>query len=187
MAQSPDGEEVTPTCVGIDPSLTSLGLAAAVGGVVVATDRVLSKGHRTDSLVQRFERQQQVVTETVIFVHDHDADLVVIEGPSYASKFGHPHDRSGLWWGIVGELLLSGRAVVEVPPTCRMKYATGKGQAHKDLVLAAAIRRYPMVDIISNDIADAVILAVMGSRQLGWPAEQSLPQTHLAAMTGVSW
>lgn len=175
------------TIVGIDSSLTSLGLACFRNGSIAAAARVRSKGSVTDSLEQRFARAKTIVAQVYDFVDVYIPDMVVIEAPSYASKFGHAHDRSGLWWGIVGVLLTAGYPVVEVPPSNRMKYATGKGNAQKDLVLAAAIRRYPAADITGNDVADAVVLAAMGSRYMGTPAEDSLPQAHLAAMEKISW
>lgn len=176
----------SPTVVGIDPSLASLGLAAVVDQVVHSTSRIRSVGRSHDTLLQRSNRQDVIVAQVVDFTAGYFPDLIVIEGPAYGSKFGHAHDRSGLWWAIVSALL-PGCAVVEVPPTNRMKYATGKGRADKDVVLAAAIKRYPSGDITGNDVADAVILAAMGSRHLGFPVEESLPLTHLAAMDAIRW
>jgi crossover junction endodeoxyribonuclease RuvC len=175
------------TIVGIDPSLTSLGLAAIIDGVIVSTATVTSKGHTTDTLAQRAARQLSIVEKVMAFVDDYRPDLVIIEGPSFGSVNGHPHDRSGLWWGMVSRLLVLDYPVVEIPPSCRMKYATGKGQAKKDIVLAAAIKRYADANITGNDVADAVILCAMGSRNLGVPVEDSLPLTHLSGMDKVHW
>jgi hypothetical protein len=116
------------------------------------------------------------------------ADLVLVEGPSLASRDGHAHDRSGLWWLVMEALHNMGPAVVEVPPSCRMKYATGKGMASKDVVMLAAANRYrDLVEVTGNDVADALLIAAMGARHLGRPIESSLPQTHLAAMDNVHW
>ena len=175
-----------PTIVGIDPSLTSLGLCAVKDGLTTGTLRVTSKGHTDDTLSQRWSRREGIIAKVEQFCTSWGPDLIVIEGPSYASKFGHPHDRSGLWWGIVSTLMPLCH-ITEVPPTCRMLYATGKGQAHKDFVLAAAIKRYADTDITCNDIADATILCSMGSRHLGFPVEQDLPKANLKAMDKVHW
>lgn len=69
-----------------------------------------------------------------------------------------------------------------VTPAQLKTYATGKGNASKDAVLAAAVKRYPAWDITGNDVADAVVLMAIGSRLLGHPIEASLPQTHLRAL-----
>jgi crossover junction endodeoxyribonuclease RuvC len=89
--------------------------------------------------------------------------------------------------GLVSPLCLQGSPVVEVAPALLKKYATGKGNAGKDEVLAAAIRRYPMANITCNDIGDAVVLAAMGARHLGEPIESSLPQVNHTAMEKVAW
>jgi hypothetical protein len=54
-------------------------------------------------------------------------------------------------------------------------------------VLAAVVRRYPHADITGNDIADALVLAAMGARQLGFPIEESLPQANQAALAKINW
>jgi len=175
------------TVVGIDPSLTSLGLCGIVDGVIGNTSRVRSKGKEDATLAQRDARRSIIMVAVMAYVDLYQPDLVCIEGPSYASRNGHPHDRSGLWWGLVADLLAYGCVVVEVPPTNRMKYATGKGMIAKDMVLAAAIKRYPEANITGNDEADAVIIAAMGARHLGEPVEASMPKVNLDAMKAVHW
>ena len=181
---------------GIDLSLTSTGIARAC--FETTSDghelmwpfvrRVKSTGRAGASLDERWRRLAGLVETIADEVAD--AALVVIEGPSFGStsaKSASMHDRSGLWWQLVALLRETYRLpVVEVPPTVRAKYATGAGNAGKDAVLAAAVKRYPTWDITGNDIADAVILAAMGCRHLGH-AIDSLPQIHLSAMTKVRW
>jgi crossover junction endodeoxyribonuclease RuvC len=177
------------TVVGIDLSLTSTGIAAVEflpGGAWSCTlRRVRSAGTAGDLLVKRATRLNHILV--AVLGETAGADLAVIEGPAYASRHGRPHDRSGLWWLTVSALLDAGVPVAEVPPTNRAAYATGKGNAGKDAVLAATIRRYPDIEVTGNDVADAVVLAAMGARHLGHPIETSLPQTHLRAMDTVSW
>lgn len=118
------------------------------------------------------------------------ADLIVVEAPAYSSTTGHMHDRSGLWWLVVARLTANRLPVVEVETQRLKMYALGKGGGEgtgKDAVLAAAVRRYPTVEVTGNDEADALILAAMGARHLGFPIEPTLPETHLRAMTKVAW
>jgi Holliday junction resolvasome RuvABC endonuclease subunit len=175
---------------GIDLSLTSTGVAMLTcrGGIFTWwTARYESKGKRADTLDQRAARLRQMAAS--ITTTAGSSDLVVIEAPSFGSgvNAGSMHDRSGLWWSVVQRLIRSGAQVVEVPPTCRAKYATGKGNAAKDAVMLAAAKRYPDAGITGNDIADSVILAAMGARRLGVPVEASLPVLNLAGMDGVRW
>lgn len=184
--------------VGLDLSLTSTGvaiLAARTGSAYV--DRIKSDAPKTErhprtnkplppTLQQRIDRLRSLKNQIADAVPE-GARLVLVEGPSMGSKTGHQHDRSGLWWLVTNELDDRGFTVVEIPPSNRMKYATGKGQISKDAVLAAVVRRYPDVEVSGNDEADALVLAAMGARHLGHPIETSLPATHTAAMDNVHW
>jgi len=173
--------------VGVDLSLQSTGIATIqngpASGWMAKVERITSEGHKTDTLQQRHTRLHNL--RNAVCRRCEDADLILVEGPSYGSKGGHQHDRSGLWW-LVTDWLIA-HPLVEVTPTQRMKYATGKGQISKDAVLAAVVRRYPTVDVTGNDEADALVLAAMGARHLGEPIDDPMPKTHLAAMEAVAW
>jgi crossover junction endodeoxyribonuclease RuvC len=169
-----------PLVVGIDFSMTSTGIARSDGLLT----HVFSKGKQDDSLQAREARLRRIVREVVKYVDG--AELVLIEGPSYASKFGHAHDRSGGWWLLVSALLEAVPRVVEITPTSRMTYATGKGNAAKDLVLAETVKRYPQWDVKDNDAADALVLCAMGMDHLGHPIVE-LPQTHRRTLAKVAW
>lgn len=112
--------------------------------------------------------------------------LVCIEGPSMASKFGHPHDRSGLWWLVAHMLYSRDCQVIAVPPNTRAKYATGKGNASKDAVFAQVIRTHMGLGIQSNDVADAVVLDDIANRLTGHPVDDDLPALNLTALKGIA-
>lgn len=178
--------------IGIDPSLTATGVATPDG---VRTIR--SSGHDNDTLRQRSTRLHDLAVEVLGVIDGArsrwigglgDNVLVVIEAPAYASKTGKNHERSGLWWLIVDDLIGPGIAVdvVEVTTNQRMRYATGKGQADKDEVLAAVIRRYPDVDVRNNNEADALILRAMGCDAIGAPLVV-VPKAHRVDLPKVAW
>jgi crossover junction endodeoxyribonuclease RuvC len=83
--------------------------------------------------------------------------------------------------------MLESLVVVEVSPTCRARYATGRGNASKDDVLSAVVRRYSGVDVNGNDEADSLVLAALGARWLGCPIDDPMPKANLEAMKGVHW
>ena len=180
--------------VGIDLSLTSTGIAIIYPGIATPpwVTRIESKGHKDATLDQRRNRLARLVhkiSDTVIqdWPDFTSPPLVVIEGPSFGqARQGGQHDRAGLWWMTVDRFSVLEFPVVEVAPATRSKYATGKGNAAKDAVLAAVVRRYPNVEVNGNDEADALVLAAMGARHLGAPIDD-LPKTHLAAMDAVRW
>lgn len=159
--------------VGIDPSLSSTGLAT--------TDH-LTHLKPLRGLVGS-DRIRWIVSAATTWA----ADLYVIEGPAYSRQLGAGHhEAAGLWWAIRMELDQRDIPVAVVPPNVLKKYATGKGNASKDQVLAAAIRRYPNVPITCNDEADAYLLYAMGLDQLGRPPV-AVPKSHREALDSVDW
>src|ERR1035441_4124210 len=171
-----------PRITGLDLSLTSTGFARICGGdTALARLRTLKRdGH---------SRLEFLLAEIACRVRD--ADLVVVEGPSYGSQAGQKghHERAGLWWLVTHMLWRQGLPYAVVPPAVVKKYATGAGgglKAGKDQVLAAVIRRYPDVPVDGNDQADALVLAAMGADHLGCPLA-TVPKEHRAALASVIW
>lgn len=166
-----------PRVVGIDLSLASTGI-----GII---DDYQGYVHRiTTGKLRGHARLKMIAGEVVR--HCKGADLVVIEGPAYNAKQG-AFDMGGCWWTVTHYLWRNGISVVSVQPSQLKKYATGTGagpNSSKDRVLAAAIRRYPGVDITGNDEADAFVLAAMGADWLGHPIAK-VPEACRAAVESV--
>lgn len=164
--------------LGVDPSLTGTGVARLAvhddGRFEVELEVIKTKGTLKDSLWERSRRQRAIVERVFGFGSRPTPDLTVIESPAYSKTQGSAHDRSGLWWRVADVAIMYGQTI-EVTPNQRIKYALGKGVGDKDAVLAAAIRRYPDVDMANNNEADAFLLAALGARILGAPIEESLP------------
>src|SRR5699024_6907914 len=131
------------TIAGIDLSLTRTGVALVRSPERVETYTVVSKPPktRTETLRSRCDAKATIAAEVLDTVGG--AELVGIEPPAYGIRnAGKVHDRSGLWWRIVAALEQRGVSVVEVSPPSRMMYATGKGNAGKDLVLVTTAATY---------------------------------------------
>lgn len=179
---------------GLDLSLTSTGIARITwepnGHVQCDTTKITSTGSDTATLLERIRRIRHCRKRIVDYVSG--SDLVVVEGPVPGSsvakgKDGHRHDRSGLWHEVLGDLDEAYEMpLAEIAPTARAKYATGNGQAPKDAVLAAAIKRYTDWDITGHDVGDAVVILAMACRWIGRPIDK-VPQLHASAMTKVRW
>lgn len=170
---------------GLDLSLTSTGLAVVnLDTMQTAVTTITSTGSKSDTWADR-HRRLATLTGDISNLIPADA-LTVIEAPSYGSKGGSQFDRAALWWRVYDDLVAPWSMVLPVEPTVRMKYATGKGNSGKDAVLAAAVRRYPNVDINGNDIADAVCLMAIGCRLLGEPIDDPMPVLNLSALTKLS-
>lgn len=131
---------------------------------------------------------------------DH-APLFVIEAPLYRAPMrrdpktqqlvpitggGHAHDRAWLW-GLVVDALYRHGLVVEVSTTTMKRYATGKGSGRKAGVLAAMQFMYPGEFVTDDNAADALALAAMGARALGFPVEPSPQRVTPSALASVAW
>lgn len=180
--------------IGLDLSLTATGVAIIDDGTAATVAQTtvhtfVSKGAKDATIAQRVARLDQI--ERAVFgftgLGDSFADLIVIEGPSYAQRTQTgEHLRAGLWWRLVSFIEGECGPVAEVPPTVLKKYATGKGNAGKDEVLLAVARRFPDVEVRDNNQADALVLAAMGADHLGHPIA-TMPASHRAALDAVRW
>lgn len=75
-------------------------------------------------------------------------------------------DAAHIYGGIIAHIQQfceqEGIAYAGVPVAAIKKAATGKGNANKDLMLAAAIQQFYGVDVIDDNHADALFIALHG-------------------------
>lgn len=154
---------------GLDLSLTATGYADSDGD-----------GGTFTTKTRGMERLATIRTFAVSFAVA--SDLVAIEGYSYGSKFSHSHALGELGGVIRLALWELGTDYVDVPPAVLKKWATGKGNANKDAVLAAAIRHGYLGD--DNNGADAYWLADIASWMLNeHEAPTQIKRALLAELT----
>jgi Holliday junction resolvasome RuvABC endonuclease subunit len=170
--------------LGLDLSLTSTGIAYLDGDNIHTG--ILKSANKGPAVTDQRKRLQDITAAVWKYVGSVGGppDLAVIEGPSYGSKGAGTWDRAGLWWMVVDSCIGNYIPVAIAPPACRARYATGKGNADKDLVLAETVRRFDR--ILRNDEADALILAAMGADHLGRPLV-TMPATHRTGLDKVAW
>ena len=161
-----------PTVVGLDLSLTGTGIAGWEQADVI---RSRDTGHA-----------RLAVLLSHIGAACHGADLVVVEGPAFGAKGSAYHQLAGLWWLVAHQLFTQGIPYAVVSPAAVKQYATSKGNAGKDMVLANVVRRFPQVEVNDNNAADALVLAAMGYDHLGCPMV-TMPQSHRGALDKVEW
>jgi crossover junction endodeoxyribonuclease RuvC len=166
-----------PCILAIDPSLTATGFAF---GRVAPTLGTFEPPRATGKGPAR-----------LVWLRDHimemapAADLVVLEGYSYASK-GRAIISLGELGGVLRVALHeAGVPLVEIAPSVRAKYATGKGNASKEEVLASAIRRLGYTGHDHNE-ADALWLWSMAADWSGFPPAD-LPKGHREVLSGIVW
>ena len=171
---------------GIDPSLTSSGLARIDDDLEPELITVRSTGHRNDSYGTRHARISRLAAEVTAFIKPDDT-LVVIEGPALRSTDPGVWDRAGLWWLVYSRVVALGVPVGVCPPKTRAKWATGNGNADKKMVRAGIQELWSDVAIRNSDTADALVMCTMAAQIVGMNVPRldrhalSLPMVALEA------
>ena len=171
-----------PTVIGLDLSLTATGIAGNTTGTHPTPWATVLK---PPPRLRGHERLHHLAT--AITARTTHADIVIVEGPSYGSQAGQSghHERAGLWWHITHQLWQAGTPIAVVPPACLKRYATGKGNASKDLVLTEVARRFAWCPG-DNNAADAAALAAMGADHYGH-ALAVMPAANRKGLDAVDW
>jgi Holliday junction resolvasome RuvABC endonuclease subunit len=179
------------TVIGIDPSLSSTGIAILRDGQPTLPTTI---GHHSRNGSSYAHRSDRIVSQTravIEAIRNHTPaggyDLAVIEGPAYAHHNAYTHDGAGLWWGIYSALRAKRIPIAVIAPQTRAKWATGKGNASKALVLATVRSWWPNVAVRNDDEADALILAAVGAHHLGDVMPFVVKERHSAALENVDW
>jgi crossover junction endodeoxyribonuclease RuvC len=166
---------MTAVVLGLDMSLTATGYAIHDGtGWGYGTINSKLKGEPRLIEIRELVRSR---------IDDFRPDLVLVEG--YA--FGRPNQahQIGELGGVI-RVMLHEHDVrwVEVPPKSVKKYASGKGNANKELMLVEAVKRLGYQGS-SNDVADAMWLTALGADALGHPIV-TVPAAHREALDGIA-
>lgn len=160
--------------VGLDLSLTSTGVATPEGTFLLEP--------RTKGLERLIEIRRGI--DAFIYDFGRPAELVVIEGYSYASQ--HVAHQLGELGGMVRLYLYEhGFRFAVVPPKKLRLYATGSGGAAKEAALAGAVKRSG-IEFRRHDEAEAWWLRMMGHDAMGEP-QFELPVKNREALKGVEW
>jgi len=160
--------------VGLDLSLTSSGVATPKGVFTIKPKR--------EGVARLIEIRDSL--EVHLWDSGHPADLICVEGYSFASKFRG--EALGELGGVVRVSLHEhGFRYVVVQPATLKSYATGAGNATKERVLVQAVKRSG-VEFRTTDEADAAWLMWMGLDHLGAPAFE-LPAKNREALAKVHW
>lgn len=162
--------------IGLDLSLTSSGIS--INGETC----IVSSKHKGVERLSDLRNQFTVICQKNAITH------ALIEGYSFASRNSQAHSIGEL--GGVVRLLLHdlGIPFVEIPPTSRAKFATGKGNASKGEVISAISAKTGKIfgGAGGNDECDAWVIEQMGLVRLGqstynWTKEQ------VSALDKIDW
>lgn len=165
--------------VAIDPSLTSSGVAF---GAKTPALRSWKPGK-----LRGPRRLEWFFNQTLDTIRTLKPAVVAIEGYAFSSRNSHAHGLGELGGVIRLATVMCAVPVLEVPPTKIKKFATGKGNANKQMVLTEAVRRLDY-EGHSDDEADALWLWFLTQTWLknGTPPRgKTLPATHIQALDGL--
>lgn len=168
--------------VGLDLSLNATGIARYDGVTMTLSGKAYEGAERLRALRDGVLMMTGVVSQEA--VDTERPDLVCIEGYSFASR--HGGERLGELGGVI-RLALHEHEMpwIELAPKIVKKLATGKGNAAKEEVFAAAIRRLNYKGD-SLDEADALWVREIALQHYGEPTAE-LPAAHLVALKGIEW
>lgn len=160
--------------VGIDPSLTATGIIVLRDGKVELAETTKNRPDLgTIERVKLIRERIASIIENLINEEKTEwqaPDLIAIEGFSYGSKGRSVFDIAYLGWRIREDLerfrIEDEIPWIEVPPSQLKKFATGQGNANKEIILQQVYKRWG-VEFSDNNQADAYVLAQIGRAYLG--------------------
>jgi crossover junction endodeoxyribonuclease RuvC len=158
----------------IDPSLTSTGVCLGTDETdwIVKCCGSKPRGKTVLDRVRRYEGLLQDITRILDAIQPR---LILIEEYAYSKNMG-----GQMYLGEFGGLLRWHLCdytphVIEVTASCLKKFATGKGNAPKDVVMAHVAQRYGKL-FANNDEADSFVLYQMALCIAGRQEPQTQPQ-----------
>jgi crossover junction endodeoxyribonuclease RuvC len=153
--------------IGIDPSLTGTGMVVLKDGELYTARTVKNKPDLP--IIQRVSDiycNVLNVANIQKYTPGKDKIILAIEGFSYGSKGRAVFETGYLGWRIREELVeASSVPYIDVPPTALKKFATGKGNCGKDLILQQVYKRWG-IELSDNNQADAYVLAQIARAHL---------------------
>lgn len=162
--------------LGLDLSLTSTGYCFDGNAGVISTGLFGT------------ERLEAVNDDIKNIVVANQIECVLLEGYSFASRSGQAFSIGELGGVIRLSIFQLGIPLIEVPPTCRAKFATGKGNASKNEVISAVSARTGIVwgNPGADDKCDAWILEEMGLAYFR-KSRYDWPENNLSALEKIDW
>lgn len=162
--------------VGLDLSLTSTGIS--IDG---STRAITSK-------YKEVQRLRDIRDQLLDILFRSEIQGAIIEGYAFSARNSQSH-KIGELGGVV-RLLLHEMMIpfVDVPPTSRAKFATGRGNAAKTEVISAVSARTGLIwsGRSADDECDAWLLEEMGLQAIGM-GRYSWPEANMASLKNIDW
>lgn len=165
-----------PKIIGLDLSLRSTGYCIDGEASYISFDEVGA---------QRLRKISREIENIIVASR---VKLAIIEGYSFASRNSQAHSIGELGGVVRVSLLNLEIPFVIIPPTCRAKFATGKGNSGKSEVISSisAITGIVWKGGHADDMCDAWILEEMALTKLGFGKYQ-WPKISISAFEKIDW
>jgi Holliday junction resolvasome RuvABC endonuclease subunit len=162
--------------LGIDLSLTSTGISVNGETGTITTQ---AKGAERLSIISL------AILDAII---DNSIEIVAIEGYSFASRNSQAFSIGELGGVVRTRLWERNIPYVDIPPTCRAKFATGRGNAAKTEVMSSISAKTGIIfsGKGADDMCDAWILEEMCRTVIG-VSEYEWSATQLSALDKIDW
>ena len=162
--------------IGLDLSLTSTGVSINGETSVVSTK------------ARGAERLHIVSSAILDLCSSRDVACAIIEGYSFASRNSQAHSIGEMGGAVRMKLWEKGIPYVEVPPTCRAKFATGKGNAGKSEVVSSISAKTGIIfsGAGGDDECDAWLLEQMGLKYLN-KSQYQWSEASISSLSKVDW
>lgn len=150
------------TILGIDPSLTNTGLCWGDGRAWDTASFPFKhpKGTETQALENRVKRIDELTLRVECQLEVCKPAMALIESYSFGSR--NKGEYLGEFGGMLRSMLIKNVSkVVEVAPTMVKKFATGKGNAKKEVIIGHVRDRWKCL-LPNSDEADAYVLYRIG-------------------------
>lgn len=135
------------------------------------------------------ERRLQQIRDAVIsLVRDHSIRVCILEDYAFSARHSQAHKIGELGGVIRLALFEANIPFIEVSPTARAKFATGRGNAAKTEVVSSISARTGIVwsGKGADDMADAWVLEEMAWTRIG-RSHYEWPKASTDALTSVNW
>ncbi|WP_292988361.1 crossover junction endodeoxyribonuclease RuvC [Mycobacterium sp.] len=180
--------------VGIDPSLTSTGIAVLINGAPLALKTVNDGQKDSKSYAHRSDRIVRQCCSVIDALPVDRIDLAVIEGQAFGYHNAYTSDGNALWWGIFSALRQQQIPTAVVTPLTRQTWVIGREGSKdstdkkKQVLLAVRLWWPALAKAIRNDdIADAAALASIGAAHCGDQLPFQLKDRHRNTLESIDW
>ena len=133
-------------------------------------------------------RLRKIAREIENIIVSNQINIVAIEGYSFASRHSHAHSIGELGGVVKVSLLNFDIPYIEIPPTCRAKFATEKGNAGKAEVISSisAITGIVWKGGHADDLCDAWVLEEMVLTKIG-RGKHTWSSISVSAFDKIDW